>query len=84
MGLKADYNPYEAFVTKGRIFIESPGVISGMDFDDAVVAYKRYVISQLHDEPLSLKLNDLGKCVRSQDMDGARALFDEIVAAQAE
>jgi len=81
MGLKTDYNPYEAFVTKGRTFIESPGVISGIEFDDAIVAYKRFVLSQLHDESQALKLNELGKCVRAQDVDRVSTLFDEIVAA---
>ncbi len=69
MSLKAEYKPFDKFLAQGRSFIESPGVITGMAFDDAIVAYKRYVISQLHDEPLSFKLNDLDKAVRSQDME---------------
>ncbi len=69
MSLKAEYKPFEKFLQQGRNFIESPGAISGMEFDDAVVSYKRYVISQLHDEELSFKLNDLGKAVRNQEME---------------
>lgn len=80
MSLKAEYKPFENFLTQGRRFIDSPGAISGMDFDDAVVTYKRYVISQLHDEPLSIKLNALGKAVRNQEVDAAVALFEEVIA----
>ncbi|MES9856281.1 MAG: hypothetical protein ABW166_06735 [Sedimenticola sp.] len=82
MSLKAEYKPFEVFVERGRRFIESPGAISGMEFDDALVSYKRYVISQLHDEALSFKLNDLGKVVRSQEMDRVTSLFEAVIAAR--
>ncbi|MEJ1296581.1 MAG: hypothetical protein RNU03_15595 [Candidatus Sedimenticola sp. (ex Thyasira tokunagai)] len=82
MSLKAEYKPFEKFLQQGRSFIESPGAISGMEFDDAVVSYKRYVISQLHDEELSFKLNDLGKAVRNQEMEAAATLFEEVIVAR--
>ncbi|OQX30374.1 MAG: hypothetical protein B0D96_08045 [Candidatus Sedimenticola endophacoides] len=81
MGLITDYKPYESFLASGHAFFEAPGVMSSMEFDDAVVVYKRYVNSQLHDEAMGFKLNDLGACVRKLDVEGARALFKEIVSA---
>lgn len=39
MGLITDYKPYESFLANGHAFFEAPGVMSSMEFDDAVVVY---------------------------------------------
>ncbi|MES9879232.1 MAG: hypothetical protein ABW162_18285 [Candidatus Sedimenticola sp. PURPLELP] len=78
MSLKVAYNPFEAFVKRGDAYVEKPGVVNGIEFDDATVALKRHVISQLHDEELALKLNRLGELIRKQHNEEIPALFEEI------
>ena len=44
-----------SFSDKAQAFLDSPGLVSGIDFDDAAVTLKRYVLSELHDQELGSK-----------------------------
>ena len=41
------------FRAKANAFLDEPGLNNGIEFDDATVTLKRYVLSELHDQALA-------------------------------
>ena len=78
MSLLAQTDPVMAFIQAGQRFIEAPGAISGMTFDDASVCLKTHVRTLEDNEDLTLMLNRLVPMIRQQDMEPLKSLFDEI------
>ena len=69
-----------SFSDKAQAFLDSPGLVSGIDFDDAAVTLKRYVLSELHDQELGSKLAQFPKLIRQLDVSTLAALITEIEA----
>ena len=57
----------EDFRNKAHAFITEPGLTKGIDFDDAAVTLKRYVLSELHDQKLASLLARFQKPIRALD-----------------
>ncbi len=79
MSIKFKSDPLGAFCQRGRKFLEAPGAISGMEFDDAVVNLKRYLLSQLHNRELAVTVGKLGPLIRNQEVDALCTLFEDIL-----
>ena len=58
----------ENFFSRARAFLESPGLLSGIDFDDATVTLKRYVLTELKDQELASTLARFQKLIRALDV----------------
>ncbi|HOP16260.1 MAG: hypothetical protein KDI22_03520 [Gammaproteobacteria bacterium] len=69
-----------SFSEKAQSFLDNPGLVSGIDFDDAAVTLKRYVLSQLHDQALGSKLAQFPKLIRQLDVATLTGLVAEIEA----
>ena len=70
-----------AFQNTARSFFDDPGLVSGIDFDDAAVTLKRYVLSELHNVELGSRLAGVPKLIRQLDVDTLRREVAEIAAA---
>ncbi|MCB1786977.1 MAG: hypothetical protein H6953_13255 [Chromatiaceae bacterium] len=68
----------DGFREKARAFVESPGLMSGIDLDDAAVTLKRYALSELHDQELASLLGRLPKLLRSLDVTAVVGLLEQI------
>lgn len=66
-----------SFRDKARAFLAGPSLTTGIDFDDATVTLKRYVMSELHDQHLASTLGRFQKLIRQMDV----AALSELVAA---
>ena len=55
------------FSDAARAFLEQPGPITGIDLDDAAVALKRYVLSELHDQETASLLARFSAQIRALD-----------------
>ena len=55
------------FSNAARAFLEQPSPITGIDLDDAVVALKRYVLSELHDQDTASLLARFPERIRVLD-----------------
>jgi hypothetical protein len=71
------------FVRRGRRYLENPGAIAGMEFDDAAVAMRSQAGAHLQDSELATRLGQFGALIRQQKVDEVRALFDEVLEALA-
>lgn len=69
-----------SFSDKAQAFLDNPGLVSGIDFDDAVVTLKRYVLSELHDQELGSKLALFPKLIRQLDVRTLAGLIADIQA----
>lgn len=78
MSLIHQTDPVSDFIEQGRKFIDAPGAVSGMAFDDAVVKMKRHALSQLKDEELAMALGRLARLIRDQEMDALRDAFSDL------
>ena len=69
---------FNGFRDKARAFLASPSLLTGIDFDDATVTLKRYVMSELHDQELASTLGGFQKLIRQMDVARLTALVTEI------
>ena len=69
------------FRETARDFFADPGLISGIDFDDATVTLKRYVLSELHDVGLGSRLAGLPRLIRELDVTTLQREVAEIETA---
>ena len=67
-----------SFREKARAFLSDPSLIAGIDFDDAAVTLKRYVLSELHDQELGSTLARFPKLIRQLDADSLSDLVAEV------
>ena len=67
-----------AFREKAQAFLNEPGLMSGIDFDDATVTLKRYVLSEMHDETLGSLLARFQKLIRQLDVETLSRLVSEV------
>lgn len=72
------------FHETARDFLANPGLVSGIDFDDATVTLKRYVLSELHDVALGSRLAGLARLIRELDVATLRREVAEIETALAD
>lgn len=79
MSLLNPGNPAELFIQCGRRFLASPGPVTGIEFDDAVIALKRHAHLQLHDEELAAALLPFSRLIREQAVERVAPLFAEVV-----
>ena len=68
------------FLDLSTRFQASPDPITGIDFDDAVVTLKRYVLTQMKDEDLATKLGQFQKLIRARDCQSVAELTHEVQA----
>lgn len=68
------------FREKAEAFFASPNPLTGIDFDDATVAFKRYVVSVLGDQALASLLASFQKPIRQLDVDALRELLTRVEA----
>lgn len=69
------------FRSKAEAFLADPGLVTGIDLDDAAVILKRYVLTELHDQTLAGRLGEIPKQVRKLDVESLAGLVKEIDAA---
>jgi hypothetical protein len=72
------------FQETARDFLADPGLVSGIDFDDATVTLKRYVLSVMHDVPLGSRLAALPRLIRELDVTTLQREVAEIETALAD
>ena len=77
MSLLNPQNPIDIFIQSGRSYLQSPNAITGIEFDDAVVALKRHSLVQLDDHELHTMLGKFGGLIRNQVIDEISSLFEE-------
>jgi len=70
-----------AFRNAADTFFDDPGLVSGIDLDDATVTLKRYVLSEMHNIELGSRLAGVPKLIRQLDLDALRREVPEIAAA---
>jgi len=68
------------FRAKAQAFLAQPNVGTGIEFDDATVTLKRYVLSVMHDEQLGSLLARFQKLIRKLDVDALSGLVAEVEA----
>lgn len=66
------------FHAKARAFLDTPNLMTGIDFDDASVRLKRYVLSELHDQELGSLLARFPRLIREMDVATLTGLVTEI------
>jgi len=66
------------FRGKAEAFFAEPGLITGIDFDDAAVTLKRYVLSELRDQELGSRLAQIPGLIRRLDVGSLRDLVAEV------
>ena len=66
------------FHDKASAFLQSPSLITGLALDDATVTLKRYVLSELKDQPLASTLARFPKLIRALDVAALGPLVDEV------
>ena len=69
------------FRDKAEAFLAAPGLLTGIDLDDAAVTLKRYVLTELHDQALASKLGQMPRQIRKLDVASLGDLIREINAA---
>lgn len=67
-----------AFQAAAEAFLSQPNAMTGIDFDDAVVALKRYALSELKDQELGSELARLPKLIRALDVASIASLVDDV------
>lgn len=65
----------DSFSTAAKAFLVQPGPMTGINLDDAAVALKRYVLSELSDQDTASLLARFPKLIRALD---SAALADMI------
>lgn len=68
----------ERFLRLSARFQESPDPVTGIDFDDAVVTLKRYVISHMKNEQTGMMLGRFQKLIRAGDRTSVSELTREV------
>ena len=68
----------DQFRDKADAFLSDPGLMTGIDFDDAAVTLKRYVLTELRDQQLASKLAQFPKLIRRLDVTTLTALVAEV------
>jgi hypothetical protein len=71
------------FRAKAQAFLDGPGLMTGIELDDAVVTLKRFVLTELRDQALGSILATMPKMIRQLDVTGLRARVDEVETALA-
>lgn len=71
----------ENFRARAQAFLTEPNLMTGIDFDDAAVTLKRYVLTELHDQELASVLARFQKLIRGLDVDALAPLVAEVEAA---
>ena len=71
----------ENFRVKAQAFLSEPNLMTGIDFDDATVTLKRYVLTELHDQDLASMLARFQKLIRGLDVAALAPLVAEVEAA---
>jgi hypothetical protein len=66
------------FRDKARAFLESPNLMTGLELDDASVTLKRYVLTELKDQPLASTLARFPKLIRALDVASLEPLVAEV------
>lgn len=72
------------FSEKARAFLDDPNLMSGIDFDDASVTLKRYVLTELKDVALGSRLAEFPRLIRALDVETLKGLVAEVEAALSE
>ena len=57
----------DGFSNAAKAYLEQPNPITGIDLDDAAVALKRYVLSELHDQEAASLLARFAGRIRALD-----------------
>jgi hypothetical protein len=68
----------ENFRDKAGAFLTDPSLIAGIDFDDAAVTLKRYVLTVLRDQELGSTLARFPKLIRQLDVNTLSDLVAEV------
>jgi hypothetical protein len=71
--------PVQRFIQRGRRFLENPDVLSGLEFDDAVVVFKRYVQDDLKAPELAYMLGDFASLIRALDSEALKPRFEAVL-----
>jgi len=66
------------FRDKAAAFLAAPNLVNGIDFDDAAVTLKRYVVSVLNDQELASTLTRFQKLIRQLDVATLRDLVSQV------
>lgn len=69
------------FLEKAQAFLTAPSLVNGIDFDDAAVTLKRYVLSEMHDQETASILARFQKLIRQLDVDALRELVARVERA---
>lgn len=71
--------PVERFIQRGNQFFEKPDVMTALEFDDAVVVFKRYALDQLKSTDIAYMLADFAGLIRALDSASLRPKFDRVL-----
>jgi len=68
----------ENFRARAQAFLANPSPLNGIEFDDAAVTLKRYVLSELHDQALGSTLARFQKLIRAADVVALQELLAQV------
>ena len=71
----------DAFFQAARSYLADPNAVSGIDFDDATVTLKRYVLTTMQDMELASMLARFQKLIRASDSTPVWPMAPAIVSA---
>ncbi len=66
------------FLKAAEVYLAEPTLVNGIDLDDATVTLKRYVLSELKDQPTASELGRIPQLIRQSGVDAIDALVAEI------
>jgi hypothetical protein len=66
------------FIEKAQAFLAAPSPVTGIDFDDAAVTLKRYVLTEMHDQETASTLARFQKLIRQLEVDTLRELVARV------
>mgnify|MGYP000609160693 CR=1 FL=1 len=66
------------FREKARAFLADPNAINGIDLDDAAVALKRYVLSEMRDQETASLLARFPKLIRALDSASLSGMITDV------
>ncbi len=71
--------PVQRFIQRGRHFLDNPDVRSGLEFDDAVVVFKRHVQDEMRIPELVYMLGDFASLIRAMDTQALKPKFEAVL-----
>ena len=66
------------FSTAAKAFVEQPNPVTGIDLDDAAVALKRYVLSEMRDQETASLLARFPKLIRALDSASLSGMITDV------